>query len=622
MLRLGSSTSQVCRRFPQGVACSSSSVIPSLARTSTSLRGSSNHADTDEDETGINIQSRSPSRVMRMQNGSHVALGCVFYSTHTHHHGARPDDRHPAWFTIRTSVEPRTEESSTVADDCQRPPSRCVAVDDKSAASVINMPAMSVRPSWVAANILVLAGCPMADVPKQPPPPPPREHESIEPGSPWWEASELTARPPRPRPAEVLLPGYSSASCKLSLTESRKAPPEAEKRGSNKGDKAKRIKCPVTPMSKALNWRVVFSLFCVYLWDFNLELSSAQISIIVSLVSYKYILKYRSVKNQLLAMLEVLVFLMCIDIYMECYSFGWIVYSFFLWAPGVKWLDYLPPAKANRVRSPRFSHVGIVPDDVADWRVFSGISRFPRPLHFGAAPHLSRFAFIGCQDLDVKGDSYLSTLLFFANITQCRRRKRRSCRVLRQSVITAFKNTVLKPGKVKVGRVWSSAGMQWRFAAPSYVTIPKCEKSGSDNVVNLTPGSPWWEANTLTSAAQQSQPRREDTSYAVPVLWLAGATARRQAIACSCAPRTLLHAVCQDQSPRSAARDKKLFGRSLSRSAAQHGDCARVDNNSVGGIYNSPSLEVYDPGSCKPKIKACVGFSHSVASSIIIGSPL
>ncbi|KAJ8897732.1 hypothetical protein PR048_003082 [Dryococelus australis] len=34
-----------------------------------------------------------------------------------------------------------------------------------------------------------------------------------------------------------------------------------------------------------------------------------------------------------------------------------------------------------------FSHVGIMPDDTAGWRVFSGISRFPPPFHSGAAPY-------------------------------------------------------------------------------------------------------------------------------------------------------------------------------------------------------------------------------------------
>ncbi|KAJ8873971.1 hypothetical protein PR048_024811 [Dryococelus australis] len=47
----------------------------------------------------------------------------------------------------------------------------------------------------------------------------------------------------------------------------------------------------------------------------------------------------------------------------------------------VLWLDYSPPTLANRVRlvTPVFSHVGIVPDDAAGRRVFSGIFLPPGP---------------------------------------------------------------------------------------------------------------------------------------------------------------------------------------------------------------------------------------------------
>ncbi|KAJ8887533.1 hypothetical protein PR048_013749 [Dryococelus australis] len=54
-----------------------------------------------------------------------------------------------------------------------------------------------------------------------------------------------------------------------------------------------------------------------------------------------------------------------------------------------------PPTKASRVQSQGlvtrgFSHVGIVPDDAAGRRVFSGISHFPPPFHSGAAPYSFR----------------------------------------------------------------------------------------------------------------------------------------------------------------------------------------------------------------------------------------
>ncbi|KAJ8872449.1 hypothetical protein PR048_026053 [Dryococelus australis] len=44
--------------------------------------------------------------------------------------------------------------------------------------------------------------------------------------------------------------------------------------------------------------------------------------------------------------------------------------------------------------------MGIVPDDAAGRRVFSGISHFS--LHFGAAPYSSHFSLMGSQDLDFK----------------------------------------------------------------------------------------------------------------------------------------------------------------------------------------------------------------------------
>ncbi|KAJ8867313.1 hypothetical protein PR048_031114 [Dryococelus australis] len=58
--------------------------------------------------------------------------------------------------------------------------------------------------------------------------------------------------------------------------------------------------------------------------------------------------------------------------------------------------------------APGFSHVGIVPDNAAGRRVFSVISRFPRPFHSGAAPYSPQFAHVGSQDLDVKSRPSLS----------------------------------------------------------------------------------------------------------------------------------------------------------------------------------------------------------------------
>ncbi|KAJ8883028.1 hypothetical protein PR048_014867 [Dryococelus australis] len=59
----------------------------------------------------------------------------------------------------------------------------------------------------------------------------------------------------------------------------------------------------------------------------------------------------------------------------------------------VWWLDYSPPTQANQVLFPAGSHGGIVPEDAAGRRVFSGdLSPSPPPhYHFGAAPYSPRF---------------------------------------------------------------------------------------------------------------------------------------------------------------------------------------------------------------------------------------
>ncbi|KAJ8893630.1 hypothetical protein PR048_006230 [Dryococelus australis] len=51
------------------------------------------------------------------------------------------------------------------------------------------------------------------------------------------------------------------------------------------------------------------------------------------------------------------------------------------------------------------SHVGIIPDDAAGRRVFSGISHFPRPCI--PVPYSTRFTLIGSQDLDVESRPHL-----------------------------------------------------------------------------------------------------------------------------------------------------------------------------------------------------------------------
>ncbi|KAJ8877400.1 hypothetical protein PR048_021854 [Dryococelus australis] len=66
-----------------------------------------------------------------------------------------------------------------------------------------------------------------------------------------------------------------------------------------------------------------------------------------------------------------------------------------------------PGSIPDRV-TPGFSHVGIVPDDVAGRRVFSGISRFPRPLMpMPLHSHFNRH--VGSRDLAVKSRPNLLT---------------------------------------------------------------------------------------------------------------------------------------------------------------------------------------------------------------------
>ncbi|KAJ8889882.1 hypothetical protein PR048_009387 [Dryococelus australis] len=76
----------------------------------------------------------------------------------------------------------------------------------------------------------------------------------------------------------------------------------------------------------------------------------------------------------------------------------------------VNWLDRSPPNYASQVSilgiappPPGFYYVGIVPNDAAGRRVFSGISRFPQPFHFGTTPSSPRFALIASKYTGVTG---------------------------------------------------------------------------------------------------------------------------------------------------------------------------------------------------------------------------
>ncbi|KAJ8867485.1 hypothetical protein PR048_031287 [Dryococelus australis] len=128
---------------------------------------------------------------------------------------------------------------------------------------------------------------------------------------------------------------------------------EAEKRGNDKGDTATRIKCPVTTKRRALNWGAVFSSHCVYLRDFE-----------------RFVTKYNTLKKLVFILLS---YTITSDFKGPRWSSGQTTYtpppSTHLGEPGS-----IPGGVA-----PGFSHVGTMPDDVTGSRVFSGISRFPRP---------------------------------------------------------------------------------------------------------------------------------------------------------------------------------------------------------------------------------------------------
>ncbi|KAJ8866569.1 hypothetical protein PR048_032428 [Dryococelus australis] len=81
--------------------------------------------------------------------------------------------------------------------------------------------------------------------------------------------------------------------------------------------------------------------------------------------------------------------------------------------------------------TPRFSQMGIVPDDSVSQRVLSENSRFSPPFHSGAAPFSPHFTLVGSQDLVVKSrpnpltefSSVLRTLkqLYWVHATKCAR---------------------------------------------------------------------------------------------------------------------------------------------------------------------------------------------------------
>ncbi|KAJ8869019.1 hypothetical protein PR048_030565 [Dryococelus australis] len=135
----------------------------------------------------------------------------------------------------------------------------------------------------------------------------------------------------------------------------------------------------------------------------------------------------------------------------------------------------LAPTKANRVRfaagsPPGFSHVGVLPDDSAGRRVFSGISHLPCCY---IAPHSPHFPLAGSQDLDVN-----------------------SCQ------ISIGLPTHPNPMRLKCRNPRAGNGRYPRKPADHDSHM---RKSGVARP-GIEPGSPWWEASGLTAQPPWTPP--------------------------------------------------------------------------------------------------------------------
>ncbi|KAJ8891078.1 hypothetical protein PR048_010587 [Dryococelus australis] len=150
----------------------------------------------------------------------------------------------------------------------------------------------------------------------------------------------------------------------------------------------------------------------------------------------------------------------------------------------VKWLNCSSPAKVNRVRFPPGSipdsrYVGIVPDDTARRRVFSGVSPLPPRLHSGAAPFSPRFALIGSLDPDVRSRPNLFNyrgclVLSLAHSGDGRLDVRVSVALIAPAPVCIQRGTQLQAPRESKGR----DQLTWETAL--YTTYPSCDVSGSN----------------------------------------------------------------------------------------------------------------------------------------------
>ncbi|KAJ8881014.1 hypothetical protein PR048_017487 [Dryococelus australis] len=175
--------------------------------------------------------------------------------------------------------------------------------------------------------------------------------------------------------------------------------------------------------------------------------------------------------------------------------------------------------------TPGISHVGIVPDNAAGRRVFTGYFPFPVPFHSGVAPYSPRFTLIGSHDLDVRSRpnlfTYFTHTLGFLTEHNCLRceiyQEKRDTTMTVELLIISRRQlifgeqsctqsyTSVDSGKKHWGRV-IEVSMEWQRneragkeeipektlrPTASSGTIPTCENPVTRP--GTEPGSPWWE---------------------------------------------------------------------------------------------------------------------------------
>ncbi|KAJ8888580.1 hypothetical protein PR048_008072 [Dryococelus australis] len=241
---------------------------------------------------------------------------------------------------------------------------------------------------------------------------------------------------------------------------------------------------------------------------------------------------------------------------------------------GLRWvtLDHGPGGVvvrllASHLGEPRsipdfgFLYVGIVPDDVAGRRVFSGISRFPRP-SVQRCSILTSLYLIGSQDLDdaesvlylrvrrvrfqifhpiSKRQSDIGVSILpqsFSSLSLIIGQRRRIAKLLADS----FDNPTVE---LRFGRVLTRSGksMSEEGTAPecrdgaSSGTIPTCENSGL-TLPGIEPGSFWWEVRSpFRIAPMKKLPSQRKASHIIDenkgLKWPGGSFDVRSLIGCA-----------------------------------------------------------------------------------------